>query len=338
MAKTIVIDTEVRGVGQAVTDINKIDNAVDDVNKKSISPKFDSAKTEKSLENLQKKAEQIDKIGQGIAAGFALATGVVDSFGAELGFSSEEMEKAQAKASSFVSILTSIKPVIEGVKAGFELITNSTKIATVAQWLYNAAMALNPIGLIVAGVVAFGAAIAVGITYVGEITNSLKGLGVAGRIALAVLTLGMSELFIAVGSATSGYKELSAAENKRAKIAAQELSLILKNISELKNKIKLLNEEIKIADKAKAATIAKYDQEIRLLQASGKETYAKEKEKLAYVIAANEKTIQQKLKVHLFIKNLQELEAKANKKLYGENWASIIADADDTEQVRKSVV
>ena len=79
MAKTIVIDTEVKGVDQAVSDINKIDNAVDDVNKKSISPKFDSEKAEKSLENLQKKGEQIEKVGQGIAGGFALATGVVGS-------------------------------------------------------------------------------------------------------------------------------------------------------------------------------------------------------------------------------------------------------------------
>ena len=54
MAKTIIIDTEVKGVEQAIDDINKIDNAVDGVNQKSISPKFDSAKTEKSLENLQK--------------------------------------------------------------------------------------------------------------------------------------------------------------------------------------------------------------------------------------------------------------------------------------------
>jgi hypothetical protein len=87
MAKTIVIDTEVKGVDQALQDIDKIDNAVDGVNQKNISPKFDSAKTEKSLENLQKKGEQIEKVGQGIAGGFALATGVVGAFGSELGFS-----------------------------------------------------------------------------------------------------------------------------------------------------------------------------------------------------------------------------------------------------------
>ena len=37
------------------------------------------------------------------------------------------MEQAQAKASSFIGILVSIKPVIEGVKEGFKLFNEVLK-------------------------------------------------------------------------------------------------------------------------------------------------------------------------------------------------------------------
>jgi hypothetical protein len=337
MAKTIVIDTEVKGVDQAVSDINKIDNAVDDVNKKSISPKFDSAKTEKSLENLQKKGEQIEKVGQGIAGGFALATGVVGSFGSELGYSTEQIESAQAKASSFIGILVSIKPVVEGVGSGFKLLGSILKtnpLILLATIIGGIIVSFLDMGAIVDGIKkgfkVFGDAVSATFDFI--VDAAMFAIDMYTKF-LDVITLGLFDINGSYKSYTKSVNDASAAENKRAEIAAKELSLIFKNIAQLKNKIKVLNEEIKIAEKAKAAMIARYDQEIRLLQASGKETYATEKQKLADVILFTEKEIQQKLKVYLANKALQEEEAKANKKLLGENLAGLVDSANDTEQV-----
>ena len=334
MAKTIVIDTEVKGVDQAVSDINKIDNAVDDVNKKSISPKFDSAKTEKSLENLQKKGEQIEKVGQGIAGGFALATGVVGSFGSELGYSAEEIESAQAKASSFIGILVSIKPVVEGVGSGFKLLGSILKtnpLILLATIIGGIIVSFLDMGAIVDGIKkgfqVFGDAVSATFDFI--VDAAMFAIDMYTKF-LDVITFGLFDINGSYKSYTKSVNDASAAEKKREEIALKELSLIVKNITELKNKIKVLNEEIKIIEKTKAATIARYDQEIRLAQASGKETYAIEKEKLAFIIDTTEKEIQLKLKKYLFTKNLQEEERKFNKNLFGENMAFVLADEQAT--------
>jgi hypothetical protein len=336
MAKTIVIDTEVKGVDQALQDIDKIDNAVDGVNQKNISPKFDTAKTEKSLENLQKKGEQIEKVGQGIAGGFALATGVVGSFGSELGYSTEEIENAQAKASSFIGILVSIKPVVEGVGAGFKLLGSILKtnpLILLATIIGGIIVSFLDMGAIVDGIKkgfkVFGDAVSATFDFI--VDAAMFAIDMYTQF-LDIVTFGLFDINGSYKSYTKSVNDASAAEKKKAENAAKELNLILKNISELKNKIKILNEEIKITEKAKAAMIARYDQEIRLINAAGKDSYEKEKQKLADVISFTEKEIQQKLKVYLFTKQLQEDEAKANEKLLGENWARSNAQFNDTEQ------
>lgn len=331
MAKTIVIDTEVKGVDQAVSDINKIDNAVDDVNKKSISPKFDSAKTEKSLENLQKKGEQIEKVGQGIAGGFALATGVVGAFGSELGFSSEEMEQAQAKASSFIGILVSIKPVVEGVKAGFQLLKNSNPFGVIATIVGILIATFGDMGAIVDGIKkgfkVFGDAVSATFDFI--VDAAMFAIDMYTQF-LDIITFGLFDINGSYKSYTKSVNDASAAEKKRLENAEKERALIVQNIAELKKKIKILDEEIKIIEKTKAAVTGRYDQEIRLAQASGKETYAIEKQKLADLINFTEKEIQLKLKKYLFEKQLQGEESKFNKSLFGENMAFVLADEQAT--------
>jgi len=253
MAKTIIIDTEVKGVEQAIDDINKIDNAVDGVNDKSISPKFDTAKTEKSLENLQKTGERIEKVGQGIAGGFALATGVVGAFGSELGFSSEEIEKAQAKASSFIGVLVSIKPVIEGVKAGFQLLKNA-----------------NPFGIIA--------------TIVGLLITAFGGMD---KI-IGVLISGFKTLSNAIGGVVDfvrdlvgGYASLEKSQKAGAAIAEASAKKRREQLhEELSNLNKIENSQKKRFD----AEIHGIDFAIRKAQASGQNHTELEKKKLEKTI------------------------------------------------------
>lgn len=323
MAKTIVIDTEVKGVDQAVSDINKIDNAVDDVNKKSISPKFDSAKTEKSLDNLQKKGEQIEKVGQGIAGGFALATGVVGSFGSELGYSAEEIESAQAKASSFIGILVSIKPVVEGVGAGFKLLGSILKtnpLILLATIIGGIIVSFLDMGAIVDG-------IKKGFSILGDAVSATFDFIVQGAMFaidmytkfLDVVTFGLFDINGAYKGYVKSVEDASAAEKERIKNLEKEKELLRKNIAELTNKSKKLGEEIKLIEKQKSAVTDRYDREIRMAQASGKDTYEIEQKKLADLIEFTKKEIELKVKKYYIDKQLQEQTRQYTKKILGED-------------------
>jgi len=310
MAKTIVIDTEVKGVDQALQDIDKIDNAVDGVNQKNISPKFDTAKTEKSLENLQKKGEQIEKVGQGIAGGFALATGVVGSFGSELGYSAEEIEQAQAKASSFIGILVSIKPVIEGVGSGFKLLGSILKtnpLILLATIIGGIIVSFLDMGSIIDGIKkgfkAFGDAVSATFDFIVE--AAMFAIDMYTKF-LDVITLGLFDINGAYKGYVKSINDANEAERKRQENLEKERELLRKNIVELQKKSKSLGEEIKIIEKQKAAVTDRYDKEIRLAQAAGKDTYAIEQQKLNDLIEFTKKEIALKREKYKIDKELQE--------------------------------
>jgi len=323
MAKTIVIDTEVKGVDQALQDIDKIDNAVDGVNQKNISPKFDTAKTEKSLENLQKKGEQIEKVGQGIAGGFALATGVVGSFGSELGYSAEEIEQAQAKASSFIGILVSIKPVIEGVGSGFKLLGSILKtnpLILLATIIGGIIVSFLDMGSIIDGIKkgfkAFGNAVSATFDFIVE--AAMYAIDLYTQF-LDVITLGLFDINGAYKGYIKSVNDANEAERKRQENLEKEKELLRQNIAELQKKSKSLAEEIKIIEKQKQAVTDRYDKEIRLAQAAGKDTYAIEQQKLADLIEFTKKEIELKIKKYEIDKQLQEEQRKLFLKMAGED-------------------
>jgi hypothetical protein len=323
MAKTIVIDTEVKGVDQALQDIDKIDNAVDGVNQKNISPKFDTAKTEKSLENLQKKGEQIEKVGQGIAGGFALATGVVGSFGSELGYSAEEIEQAQAKASSFIGILVSLKPVIEGVGSGFKLLGSILKtnpLILLATIIGGIIVSFLDMGSIIDG-------IKKGFQVFGNVVSSVfngivAGIDYAIQLQLELfdlLTLGLFDASGAYKNYKKSVDDANEAERKRQENLEKEKELLRQNIAELQKKSKSLGEEIKLIEKQKQAVTDRYDKEIRLAQAAGKDTYAIEQQKLNDLIEFTKKEIALKREKYRIDKELQEEQRKLFLKTMGED-------------------
>lgn len=287
MAKTIVIDTEVKGVDQAVSDINKIDTAVDDVNKKSISPKFDSAKTEKSLENLQKKGEQIEKVGQGIAGGFALATGVVGAFGSELGFSSEEMEQAQAKASSFIGILVSIKPVIEGVKEGFKLFNDVLKknplilIATLIGGLIISFLDMGAVvDVIKKGFKALGDAVSATFDFI--VDAAMFAIDMYTKF-LDVITLGLFDINGAYNGYVKSIEDANKAERERIETLNKQIEASKEVIKEQENIRKSYQKAADNIQKQRELIVGRYDKEIELANAAGLNTEQMEMEKLEFV-------------------------------------------------------
>lgn len=102
-----------------------------------------------------------NKVLAGVASGYAAAQGAIGLFGGE----SKELEKQLLKVQSVMAIASGIA----GVEGMLKNVTNLgtqlkslsivQKSITALQWLWNAAMAANPIGLVIAGIVALGAAI-----------------------------------------------------------------------------------------------------------------------------------------------------------------------------------
>jgi len=96
----------------------------------------------------------------GVAGGFSVVTGLMGTLGAE----SKEVEGAILKVQSAMAIASGAQAVGESIDSFKQLgavvksFTIVQKITTAAQWLWNAAMAANPIGAIVAVVVALIAA------------------------------------------------------------------------------------------------------------------------------------------------------------------------------------
>jgi hypothetical protein len=143
MAKVIEYDIKVDGADKGLSELDKIDNKAEQL--------------DKSLEKAIKTSDDINKVGAAIAGAFGIATGAVGAFGDSLGFTSEQVQEAQEKAQSFVLILTQLKPVVEGAVSAWKLL--------------NLALAANPIGLVV-GVVA---ALVVGIVALIAAWDDLTG-------------------------------------------------------------------------------------------------------------------------------------------------------------------
>ena len=92
----------------------------------------------------------------GIAGGFSVVTGVMGTLGTE----SKDVEQAILKVQSAMAIASGAQAIGESVDQFRQLgaVVKSyaivQKAITAGQWLWNAAMAANPIGLLVAGVAA----------------------------------------------------------------------------------------------------------------------------------------------------------------------------------------
>lgn len=149
MAKEIVLKISADASG-ANDDLVSLENKINNVSKSSVAlgEKFKIA------------GEAFQKSAGAIAGAFSIATGAVGIFGETLGFSSAEIETAQKQATSWLAILGGIQPVIEGV--------------TAVSKLFNAVLLANPIGLIITGIAALGAAIALLIVYWDDVTTAVS--------------------------------------------------------------------------------------------------------------------------------------------------------------------
>ena len=106
--------------------------------------------------NPEGKIQAFTNVLSGVASGFQVVTGAAALFGTE----NKDLEKTLVKLQAVMAFTEGIKGVTS-LADGFSVLASNlkttaigTKIVTAAQWLWNAAIDANPIGLLVAGLVA----------------------------------------------------------------------------------------------------------------------------------------------------------------------------------------
>lgn len=186
MAKDIAVKIKITSDGQekVIANLNELENELKVLQEQLKTADFGSARFKEIATNIQKlksQIEDVDKATEGIGlekrlTGIATATGALTgSFailtGALTLFASEEedlieLQKAEAKAMGALNIILGVREISEAVLEGRvvarqlaeKAATAATKIATAVQAAYNAVLAANPIGLVIAGLVALAAA------------------------------------------------------------------------------------------------------------------------------------------------------------------------------------
>jgi len=206
--------------------------------------------------------DNIEKFAKGVTDVFA---GVMIAFGAS-GESAEEFQKTLAKG---IGIATAVKGGIEAMFAGYKLLGQVMPVVSAGVRLFNAALAANPVLLIVAGIAALVAGLAALFSWLGSSEDASEDAAAA-----------MEELGKQAEQTTQQYEKLSYAIEFQNKIlednAKTELELVKlrggtnKEIAEAESK--LLNTKISNNQK----TLAGYNKELSAL----KDILASQNEKL----------------------------------------------------------
>lgn len=178
--------------------------------------------------------DNIEKFAKGVTDVFA---GVMIAFGAS-GESAEEFQKTLAKG---IGIATAVKGGIEAMFAGYKLLGQVIPIVSAGVRLFNAALAANPVLLIVAGIAALVAGLAALFSWLGSSEDASEDAAAA-----------MEELGKQAEQTMEQYEKLSYSIQYQSKIiednAKTELELIKlrggtnKEIAEAESK--LLNAKI----------------------------------------------------------------------------------------------
>ena len=142
----------------------------------------------------QNLAQNVGGALTGVASGFSLAQGAMGAFGG----GSEAVEESLLKVQSAMAMAQGLQGLKESI-GSFKALKKSIMASTVVQKLFNFVASLNPIGLIIMGVVALGAAIAL---LFSPIKKLLQMFGLVGE---------QEE------SAADGVKKLTAEMEKQAK-------------------------------------------------------------------------------------------------------------------------
>jgi hypothetical protein len=190
-----------------------------------------------------KKIAAVTNVVGGLAGGFQAAQGAAALFGADNEALNETMVKLQATMAITQGIqgLAGMGDSLKAVGNLLKSTTIGTQVATVAQRIYNAVMAANPVGLLVAGLTALVGVIALVVNAMGDETEAMeksikqreKELELMNEAAEKLKNENKFRLDLAAAQGKSA-KELAAINEAQ---SANEIKSIDKRVQALKQEI-----------------------------------------------------------------------------------------------------
>jgi hypothetical protein len=215
-----------------------------------------------------KKIAAVTNVMGGLANGFQAAQGAAALFGQDNEALNETMVKLQATMAITQGIqgLAGMGDSLKAVGNLLKSTTIGTQVATVAQRIYNAVMAANPVGLLIAALTALVGVIALVVNAMGDEDEAQKEV-IANREKELEL---MQEADKAMQKEADFRKNLAAAQGK----SAQELAALNEELS--KQRIKRIDEEIQASRRLINDRLARFrnaDEEEKIeLQKANSET------------------------------------------------------------------
>jgi hypothetical protein len=241
------------------------------------------------------------QLGGTVVAGYQAFTGVTAMLGVENESLLKTMTMLQAAQGTLQAIETVRLALEKESILMIELRNAKTKVGTALQWLFNAAMSANPMGLVVLAIGALIAGIGILISKMGGVTVVFNALGkvassvldgiVAGidyAIELAaglfdVLTLGLFDASGSYKSYKKSVEDANKAEKERIDTLNKQIEASREVIKEQENIRKAHQKAADDIEKERKLIVDRYDKEIEVAKAAGKNTEQMEMEKLEYV-------------------------------------------------------
>lgn len=195
-----------------------------------------------------KKIQAFTSVIGGVASGFQAAQGAVALFGSE----NEDLQKALLKVQAAMAITQGLQG-LAGMGDSLKVVSNVLKSSTVgtyalaaAQRVYNAVMAANPIGLLIAGLTALAGIIAIVVNSMEDEDEAQKKVIASREAELAV----MERQFSRFQEEANFRRQLAQAQGKSAdEILALNKNLNIEEGKQLQQRINLLKQNI--IDRAK---------------------------------------------------------------------------------------
>jgi hypothetical protein len=224
-----------------------------------------------------KKLDTFISVGQGIAGGFAAAQGAMAVFGAE----SADLQKQLVKIQGAMALLNGVQAVAATLNkdsaASVLLFSKAQKIATITTRVFATATTFLGKALIATGIGAIVVAIGLLIANFDKVVKFVQmaidkfnsmGSGVKNLISVIFPLIGILRL-VATGLEKLGI--IDDAATRKMKKNAEEMEKIRK-------------QTIKTLGKEQKAIEDKYNREIALAKAAGRDTFAIEKQKRAEIL------------------------------------------------------
>lgn len=296
--------------------------------------------TNKEIKNLELGFEALDNEQQASELGsVAGAIGDVTTAFILLGGESETMTQIAANVEKAMGVSMAFKGVIEGVASSRKLLNSLdkqstiikikdaivTKAVTAAQWLWNAALTANPIGLIIAGIGALIAAFVAFKKPIMDVINSFKSLG--------------DVLNFLISPFTSVLKWMGLIEDKEAKVEKQRQDQSKANRARHKQRLAQIEKESKEYSKAKDAEIRALEMQIDTLDAEGKSTeelrlqvLEAERDKLKSVLESNRLKLESQRQLFEDTAKMNGKTAEQQAKAWGFDYNEVVAAFEKTLQ------